>query len=202
MQQIRDYIEFALPNEVTGIGSIEVIPGAVYQGIDGQTIHGEDHLRVTEIYLPPQFTSAGHCEFKDGALNDIILHVMEDSPTGAANLRFRWHSHADGKVFWSSVDEQDISNWKGAWVVNLVMNARGEYLMRLDMFRDLRFTMHDLQLEIMRPEDLAARERHRREIQSCLEVKRPVFYQPKRPFTPEATTSAAQKEGTNALRFQ
>lgn len=131
-QQIYAYARAALPNEVTGIGLIEITDMEV--------------LKVKKIFLPRQQTCPGFCDFVDGELNRILFEVMQEDPQLAKMLCFRWHSHAEGAVFWSMRDEQDIRTWKGTWVANLVVNTRGDYLARLDVFDPLR--LENLPLEV------------------------------------------------------
>ena len=143
-QKLRLYAELSLPNEVTGIGTISVLD--------------PNNLLVTETFLPRQETSPGFCEFADGELNQIIHDLIERDPeSGASRLRFRWHSHGLGGVFWSPHDESDIESWEASWVVNLVMNVYGECLTRLDCFEPLRIREHPIKLCIDYPEDPALR---------------------------------------------
>lgn len=141
-QKLRSYTELSAPNEVTGIGTVVVLD--------------PENLLVTETFLPRQTTSPAECEFKEGELNEIICDLLEQSPERAAELRFRWHSHGRSKVFWSGKDEADIDSWESPWVVNLVMNVYGEFLIRLDYFKPLRIRDHPVALRIDMPEKDAA----------------------------------------------
>lgn len=158
-QRLRLYTELSLPNEVTGIGTIEV--------------QGPDDVVVREVFLPRQKTSPGVCEFADGELNRIIYELIERddaSYSGASQLRFRWHSHALGNVFWSTKDEDDINDWDASWVVNLVMNVHGDHLARLDYFQPLHVHNHPVTLVIDYPEDPALRVACLQEIRERLTV--------------------------------
>ena len=137
-QRIRYYIDACTPREVTGIGTIT--------RIDSRT------LRVTKVFLPNQCTSAGYCECDDEALNGIIFNLVEDNPARAGDLRFRWHSHANGQCFWSTTDQEDINNWQSDWVINLVSNVKGDILARLDMFEPFRIANIPLEVIIDLPE--------------------------------------------------
>lgn len=132
-QQIHAYARAASPNEVTGIGLMEIMDTGA--------------LRVTRLFLPRQRTSPGLCDFADGELNRILFEVMQEDPAQTKMLCFRWHSHAEGVVFWSPRDEEDIRAWKGAWVANLVVNTQGDYLARLDVFNPLK--LENLPLKIV-----------------------------------------------------
>lgn len=137
-QRIRYYIDACTPREVTGIGTIT--------RIDSRT------LRVTKVFLPNQCSNAGYCECDDEALNGIIFNLVEDNPARAGDLRFRWHSHANGQCFWSATDQEDINNWQSDWVVNLVSNVKGDILARLDMFEPFRIANIPLEVIIDLPE--------------------------------------------------
>lgn len=137
-QQMREYVNASLPNEVTGIGAIQIL--------------NPHEVKVTHIFLPKQSVSAGYSQFAKGELGRIISNFVGNNPACAGKLCFRWHSHAHGGVFWSSIDEQDISSWKGNHVFNLVTNANSDVLIRLDCFKPFRITIHDVKLAIDYPE--------------------------------------------------
>lgn len=136
-QQIQGYAIAASPNEITGLGTIKQ--------------RGRDFV-VDEIFVPEQRTSAAYCETKAGALNDIILNLIEDNPARAGQLRFRWHSHVTGNVYWSATDEADIAATDASWVVNLVVNVRGDKKARLDVFaKDIQVIDAELEVHIEIP---------------------------------------------------
>lgn len=135
-QQMRAYTLLSAPNEITGLGTIMPVG---------------DNLVVDQIFIPQQHVSPGYCESSEAAINEIVFNVVEDNPARAGELRFRWHSHANGSVFWSATDETDINAWKGPWVVNLVMNTRDDCLARLDLFRELRVSNISLEVKIDSP---------------------------------------------------
>lgn len=143
-RQLLSYAQLSAPNEITGIGTVVAIDN--------------ESLRVTEIFLPKQVASTVDCEFAEGELNAIVYDLLtrEDSAR-AKELRFRWHSHGLGQVFWSQKDEQDINDWDSSWVVNLVMNAMSEYLVRFDYFEPLRVRNYPVKLIIDYPEDAELR---------------------------------------------
>lgn len=148
-QQMRGYCLASTPNEVTGIGTIK-------------SIHND--LFVDRIFIPRQLVSPGYCKSAKGAINEIIFNVAEDNPARAGELRFRWHSHAEGSVFWSATDEEDIEAWQGPWVVNLVMNVYHDYLARLDLFQGLRIKNIPLDVKIITPLSNAIMAQCRQEI--------------------------------------
>ena len=137
-QRLREYVIASLPNEVTGIGAIEVI--------------NSREVKVTDIFLPQQKVNAGYSQFTKGELGMIISNFVRNNPARAGDLCFRWHSHAYGNVFWSAIDESDIDSWKGDYVFNLFTNAKGDVLIRLDIFKPLRVTIPEVKLVVDYPE--------------------------------------------------
>lgn len=125
---------------------------------------------VTKLFLPKQQTCSYFCDFEEGELNRIILDVVQENPVQAKSLCFRWHSHADGAVFWSTRDEQDIAAWKGDWTVNLVVNTLGEYLGRLDIFKPFRVSKIPLSVVVDYDIDMRISEKCAQEVQERLRV--------------------------------
>lgn len=126
------YAKLALPNEVTGIGVIEYAPDD-----DGYV----RSFTVTEVQIAPQFTSGGYCEFKDEALHGIYSDFIEAGRIeDVQKLRFRWHSHANGQVFFSTTDVKDINrnNLNIDWMVSLVLNVNEDFIARLDSYQPFR----------------------------------------------------------------
>ena len=131
-QRMQCYVNLAAPAEITGFGTIKQIAG---------------DFVVDDIFIPEQASNEAFCETVEGAVNDIILDLIENSPTRVGDLRFRWHSHANGPVFWSITDENDIVSWEGPWVVNLVTNVNGDAKARLDAFMD-ELNIVNVELEV------------------------------------------------------
>ncbi len=138
-QQLNYFVQLNLPQEITGAGTI--------------TLLDRESFCVDQLFLPQQIVSPVYCEFAEGALNDLIFDLIEDNPSRVKDLRFRWHSHAKGEVFWSNIDERDIEHWEASWAVNLVLNARQDYLARLDIYDPFRVVNIPLDVVIDYPDD-------------------------------------------------
>lgn len=138
-QQMHYYAKICAPNEVTGIGTIKANAERT-------------ELLVTEIFLPSQHTNPTYSQFDEGALNGIIYDLICQDPERSRELRFRWHSHGESPTFWSPTDLRDIESWESDWAVNLVINLRGDYLARLDIFEPLRVRNVELDLMIDYPD--------------------------------------------------
>ncbi|MDO4611925.1 MAG: hypothetical protein Q4B29_00460 [Candidatus Saccharibacteria bacterium] len=136
------YATAALPNEVTGIGILETVPN---------TTGCVQAFRVSEVRIAPQRTSNGYCEFEDEALHGVLLDLIEEGRTeDLEKLRLRWHSHGAGSVFFSTVDVKDIeeNTLDAAWIVSLVINTKGEFTARLDLYQPFRIS-ESLTVEIV-----------------------------------------------------
>ena len=121
--------------EITGMGLIELEP-------DRKT------FRVKKLYLPRQAVSNVSVETEEAAVNEVVTDVISENIEDAEKLRFRWHSHGAGSVFFSSIDEKDIDNWSADWVVNLVINNKGEHIARFDMFEPIRVENHPVEVVV------------------------------------------------------
>lgn len=137
-ERMKGYVLMAAPDEITGIGTISLFTDAA--GCNS-------YFMVEDIFVPRQMVCQGYCETDDGAMNEIVTELLENDPEKVGNLRFRFHSHGNAAVFWSATDEEDIAKWQGPWVVNLVMNVRGDYLARLDI-RQGKDVFHNIPLEV------------------------------------------------------
>ena len=135
-QKIMLYAKCSLPNEVTGIGLVELEPKT------------DDHYRVTKIFLPKQSVNPVFSQFSETGLNEIISDVIAEDVQDAVKLRFRWHSHGNSKVFYSDIDNADIEKCESDWVFNLIVNARGDYCIRFDQLRPIRIRNHPVKLVI------------------------------------------------------
>ncbi|MCL2444736.1 Mov34/MPN/PAD-1 family protein [Candidatus Saccharibacteria bacterium] len=139
-QEILYCTKLCDPNEVTGIGILRL------KRVDKET------LKVERLFLPEQKVSRGLSTFDETALHGIIVDLADEGKGDDIEwLRFRWHSHGRGDVYFSTIDEEDIDNWAGDWVINLVVNVYGEHVARLDMFEPLRIRQYPVRVIIDYP---------------------------------------------------
>lgn len=134
--EMMNYALLCSPNEVTGNGLIEFDDEA-------------GALKVKEIFVPTQSVEPAFSQFSETGLHEIIMDLIEHGRADDVEaLRFRWHSHGLGPVFFSSVDVADIRTEICDWVVNLVINRQGERLARLDLRKPLPIEAIPLEVEI------------------------------------------------------
>lgn len=124
-QQMHCFAQLCSPDEVTGTGLLKKISNS--------------ELVVEKIFLPNQTVSTGESDFTETGMHEIITDlIMAGTPEKTEWLKFRWHSHAKYDCFFSKKDLDDIAEYSGDWVVNLVINEAGDHMVRLDMFEPLQ----------------------------------------------------------------
>ncbi len=123
------------PNEVLGIGMITK-----------RCVGYSTDFIVDEIFVPRQEVAANYCSFAEGAQNEIMNDILERGDS-TEKLCFRWHSHGNGSVFFSTIDEKDIDNCDSPYVVNMVVNAYRDSIARLDILEPVR--VRNIPLEIL-----------------------------------------------------
>lgn len=163
------------PNEITGMGMIT------------KKVHGYfTDFVLEEVIVPEQLVCPGYSAFKEGAQNKIITDVLErgDDPE---KLCFRWHSHGNGAVFFSSIDEEDIADCDSPYVVNLVVNTHCDVIARLDVLEPIRIRNIPVRVVIEPAYDEALVEECRDEVKKCCEVM-----QKKKNKRPGYTTDLSQ----------
>lgn len=111
------------PTEINGFGLVEV---------------RDDIIRVKDVFILDQVASPGHAEVDHDALTHFI-HEMVLSGTGnPGSIKFQWHSHVNMESYFSPTDTANIERWPGDWLISLVVNKRGEFRCRLDIFEPFR----------------------------------------------------------------
>lgn len=88
-----------------------------------------DKIIIKDILLTKQKVSMADYEpdHKD---------LMKRYPTMIPKIKGWFHSHANGKVFWSGMDEDTIANTVSTledFCVSIVMNKKFEYIIRIDI---------------------------------------------------------------------
>lgn len=124
------------PNEILGIGMMTK-----------KCVGYNTDFIVDEIFIPKQEVAANCCSFADGAQNEIMNKILERGDN-TERLCFRWHSHGNGPVFFSAIDEKDIDNCSFPYVVNLVVNVNQDSVARLDVLNPVRIRNIPLKIHI------------------------------------------------------
>jgi len=161
-----DYIiEKAYPCEVGGIGKVKV----------------EDRKIIIEkVVIIKQNVSVSHVSFSSADLARFVDELLKKGED-PSSYRCWWHSHpwganlrnwGDLKEEYSEIDVQAIELWgkQCDFVVSLLGNGRGDYNVRLDIFRPIRLTISGLSLKIA-PPPLSEEEKERIEKEIKKKVK-------------------------------
>lgn len=90
-----------------------------------------------------------------------------------SKLRFQWHSHL-GPVFFSEEDIETIRGYLGEYMISLVVNKRGEYRCRVDVFKPFYFGMEVPVYIVLPPPDAGLVEFCRQEIKNKVKEKSPL----------------------------
>lgn len=121
LQKLRAYVALC-PVEINGLGTV--------------VRRGNDFL-ITDAFLIEQVASPAGVETNKEALGAFIYELVE-AGGNPATLRLQWHSHVDFDVFCSPTDMETLNAYTADFMVNLVLNKRGEYHCRLDLYRPFR----------------------------------------------------------------
>jgi proteasome lid subunit RPN8/RPN11 len=135
-QRLDLYIQLC-PDEISGLGRVERL--------------GEDFL-ITEVFLFKQRVSGASTELSEKDIAEWLTDLVRQGKD-PSKIKLWWHSHASMGTYWSSTDEKTISRFATDWMISLVGNKRGEYCVRLDIYKPIRLTLDGLPLEVYWPED-------------------------------------------------
>jgi len=115
---------------------------------------------IEKLCLLDQKVNEVKAELSQDALHTLAYESVK-SGKSLANVRLWWHSHVDMPVKWSMQDEATIENLGATadWFISIVGNKAGEYNVRLDIFKPVRWAFLDLGLRIKMPEDRVLEER-------------------------------------------
>lgn len=102
--------------EINGLGEVEK--------------RGNDFI-ITKTFILEQKASGARVKIIPMALNRYVAQCEDPG-----KIKFEWHSHGSGSVFFSEhADIPTIRRWLGDFLISLVVNKRGDYLCRLELFK-------------------------------------------------------------------
>jgi|WetSurMetagenome_2_1015567.scaffolds.fasta_scaffold01396_27 hypothetical protein len=151
-QRLDLYVD-AVTGEISGLGRATCYKGVIF---------------ISEIYLLHQESSAGETELVPSAVADFINELIA-TQRDPGEVKVWWHSHANMGAFWSTTDDKTAENFSNGWMLSLVVNKKGEYKCRLDVYEPVHLTADNLDLVVCYP---PAAEAMKKEIE--LEVKEKV----------------------------
>lgn len=128
--------------EISGLGIIER--------------QGNDFI-IKDVYVLKQHTVIDglHVELDPQAFN-LFIYELAKNGGDTAGIKFQWHSHADAPAFFSPEDINTIAGYMNDYMISLVINKRGEYQCRLDLFKPFQLSLTTSLLVRVPPLDAAA----------------------------------------------
>lgn len=121
-QKIRCFTDL-MDSEIHGLGIVE----------ESKT---ENRFLITDAFLTRQKVSLRKA---NTTARDMAYFLAEFTANGgdASKLKFQWHSHVNMDAFFSPEDIETISEYVCDYMISLVLNKKGEYKCRLDIFKPL-----------------------------------------------------------------
>lgn len=138
-------------------------------GLGFARVEGNDFI-IEDIMLLPQEVTAGSTDLNNEDVSKFMVSLIKDD-IDPSLIKTWWHSHVNGKCFWSSTDNNTIDRFNNDWMVSIVGNHSGEYNVRVDLYKPFRVTLDELDLQIYRPEDLRLEAKIRAEITEKVKKK-------------------------------
>jgi len=119
-QKIKCFVDLC-DDEINGFGRVERISNDFF---------------ITDPFILKQTTIAGgmHVETDDMALNKFIYELVKKGEDHS-KIKFQWHSHVNSSAFFSAEDKSTITGYMNDFMISFVINKRGEYECRLDLFQ-------------------------------------------------------------------
>jgi proteasome lid subunit RPN8/RPN11 len=159
MQRLALYIH-GCPDEISGLGRVERL--------------GEDFL-ITEVFLFKQRATGASTELSEKDIAEWLTDLVRQGKD-PSKIKLWWHSHASMGAYWSSTDEETVFRFSATdWMISLVGNKRGEYCVRLDIYKPIRLTLDGLPLEVYWLEDKELKAEVEKEIKEKVKRGFPLF---------------------------
>ena len=139
MQQYAKIAHSKDGNEISGMLIIKQIK---------HPLTNKDVFELIEPSILKQVNTTSSTELDADSLREYYLETVKRH---GPSIRYCWwHSHHNMEAFWSTTDEKEIKAWKNkSWSSALVINLRGEYLLRISVWSPIE-SHEDIPLEIIR----------------------------------------------------
>jgi hypothetical protein len=133
--EIQKLISLAAPGEITALGIVRVIDGKLVI-TDVEYIGGDDTMGFTDIQ-----------EYLSNYMIEMDRQGRADEQLALVHLWF--HSHGDGDVFWSPIDENTMNHEViQDYLIAIVGNTRGEMACHVSVFRPVFMAFDGLPLQL------------------------------------------------------
>lgn len=134
-KQRLDLYVAAVDGEISGLGSVMVLKGNMY---------------IADIFLLRQESSSSETELNAGAVSELLNELIAAGEP-VEMLKLHWHSHANMSAFWSGQDDKTAEGFANGWMLSLVINKKGEYKCRLDVYEPVHLLMDNITMEVGLP---------------------------------------------------
>jgi hypothetical protein len=134
-QKLDIYVEL-VNGEVSGLGRVEV---------------WKDNFYIEDIYLLKQESSGAETILEPEAVAVFMNDIIAAEDVAPEEIKLAWHSHANMGVFWSRQDDETARVFGNGWMLNLVVNKKGEHKCRLSVYEPVLILQDNLALEIFYP---------------------------------------------------
>ena len=153
-QKLDLYIK-CCPQEISGFGTVE---------------RYEKAFLITDVFIFNQECSTSNSDMSSEDVSKYLVEAVNEG-VDPSTIKLFWHSHADGGVFWSGVDNNCIDQLSTSWLLSIVGNHKGDYLVRLDLYNFARVTIDDLDFRVHTPPVEGLKEAIEAEIAEKVTVK-------------------------------
>jgi proteasome lid subunit RPN8/RPN11 len=107
---------------------------------------------ITEVFLPKQKNTGVHTDMDDAAVMNLMIELAQEGKGREGMLRAWIHSHVDMPCNWSDMDTDTMRKLKNPkYSVSIVMNKKGEYRCRIDIYEPYHISMDEVPLEVWIP---------------------------------------------------
>ena len=153
-QKLDLYIK-CCKQEISGFGTVE---------------RYERSFLITDVFIFNQECSTSNSDMSSEDVSKYLVEAVNEG-IDPSTIKLFWHSHADGGVFWSGVDNDCIDQLSTSWLLSIVGNHSGQYLVRLDLYEFARVTLDELDFRVFTPPIEGLKEAIEAEIKEKVKVK-------------------------------
>jgi hypothetical protein len=104
-------------------------------------------LYVSDIHFVEQTNSQSETDMDEQGLAKLVLRLAEEGKGDEGRLKAWIHSHGHMGCFWSTTDEECITNLVNSsesYLVSIVINKKDEYRARIDTYNPVPLTVDNL----------------------------------------------------------
>jgi len=146
-QKLDLYVD-ATTDEISGLGKVIVRNKKLY---------------IEDIYLLKQESGGSSTELDQESVAEFMTEMMARNEP-LESLKLWWHSHGTMGVFWSGTDEDTARKFGNGWMMSLVVNRKGEYKSRLDVYEPVDLVVDNIELDVALRFNEELRERIKAEV--------------------------------------